>query len=293
MRFSWYPGCVAKGAGQELYVSTKKAAEVLGIELDEMKEAACCGAGVNTEDNPVLAKVINARTFSIAEEKNPNIMTICSTCQGVLRKDQVELDADPEMKSRVNGILKEDINREYKGDTLKIRHLLHVLVEEYGLDKLKEKVKRPLKGLKVAPFYGCYLLRPTKICDFPDPDNPDYLEKVIEAVGAEPVEFDSKTKCCGFPIIMMNKVNSLRLSGNVVVDARDRGADCIVTPCPLCHLNLDPYQPEAASVMNTKLNMPVLHLPQLLCLAFGIPGREIRLNNHIIRPTGKLAEFTG
>ncbi|MBI1885346.1 MAG: CoB--CoM heterodisulfide reductase iron-sulfur subunit B family protein [Chloroflexi bacterium] len=157
-----------------------------------------------------------------------------------------------------------------------------VLVEDIGLEKLRGLVKRPLAGLRVAPFYGCYILRPSTTLGIDGKPRDTYLERVIEAVGAEPVDFYGKSKCCGFPIVTMNRINSLSMAGDHLLEARDKGADAMVTPCPLCHLNLDGQQPAAAGVKKRPIGLPVLHLPQLVGLALGIPPQELRLNRHVV-----------
>jgi succinate dehydrogenase / fumarate reductase cytochrome b subunit len=215
-------------------------------------------------------------------------MNICGTCQGVHRKAQRKLEKDPGYMERVNAELKKDTGREYKG-TVKIKHFFEVLLQEVGLDKLREQVVRPLQGLKVAPFYGCYALRPPEVNDLKDPDDPDELEGLIEALGATPVAYAQRLKCCGFPIMMMNRDNSMQLSANAVAGAKEAGADAIVTPCPLCHLNMDSYQPEFASKVGQKLGIPILHVPQLVALALGYSQADLQMPKHVVRPTGALA----
>jgi succinate dehydrogenase / fumarate reductase cytochrome b subunit len=288
MKYALYTGCVAKGAARELLVAAKLVCGKLGIELVEMTDAACCGAGVIGEDNPMVADILNARTFSLAEGLGLDIMNICTTCQGVHRKAQRKLSKDPAYKDRVNAELRRDTGREYKG-TVKVKHLYEVLLQQVGLEKIRGKVTRPLRGLKVAPFYGCYALRPPDVNDLKDPDDPDELEGLIEALGATPIDYPERLKCCGFPIMMTNRENSLKLAGNAVAGAKDAGADVIVTPCPLCHLNLDSYQPQFASKMGRKLGVPILHLPQLVALALGFSQAELRIKTHVVRPTGALA----
>jgi succinate dehydrogenase / fumarate reductase cytochrome b subunit len=288
MKYALYTGCVAKGAGRELLASTLLACEKLGIELVEMKDAACCGAGVISEDNPIVADMLNARTYALAEELGLDIMNICTTCQGVHRKAQRKLDGDPAYKDRVNAELLKETGREYKG-TVKIKHFYEVLLQDIGLEALGQKIVRPLRGLKVGAFYGCYATRPPEVNDLADPDDPDELEALIRALGATPVMYDERLKCCGFPIVMMNKKNSLQLSGNAIVSAKQAGADAMVTPCPLCHLNLDSYQPEVESRVGAKLEMPILHIPQLVAMALGATQADLRMQTHIVRPTGALA----
>lgn len=281
MKYALYPGCVAKGAGRELLAATYAACARLGIELVEMTAASCCGAGVVSEDNPMLADILNARTFAQAEAMGLPIMNICTTCQGVHRKAQIKMKNNPAYLERVNKELKADTGLEYKG-TVKVRHFYEIMLEEYGLDKLKAKITRPLNGLKVAAFYGCYAMRPHEYSDLKNPDNPDELEKIITALGATPVTYEERLKCCGFPILMMNKNNAMKLTGNALIGAKGAGADTMVTPCPLCHLNLDAYQPEVES--EEKLDLPVLHIPQLVALALGASYEELRLKTHIVRP---------
>lgn len=288
MKYALYTGCVAKGAGRELLAATYVACAKLGIELVEMTSAACCGAGVISEDNPMLADILNARTFAQAEAMGLPIMNICTTCQGVHRKAQIKLAGDPAYLARVNKELKETTGLEYKG-TVKVRHFYEVLLDEYGLDKLKSKITRPLNGLKVAAFYGCYAMRPHEYSDLKNPDDPDELEKIITTLGATPVSYAERLKCCGFPILMMNKTNAMKLTGNALVSAKDAGADTMVTPCPLCHLNLDAYQPEVENMNDVDLNLPVLHIPQLVALALGASYDELKLKTHIVRPSAGIA----
>jgi succinate dehydrogenase / fumarate reductase cytochrome b subunit len=283
MKYALYTGCVAKGAGRELLAATNVACAKLGIELVEMTSAACCGAGVISEDNPMLADILNARTFAQAEAMGLPIMNICTTCQGVHRKAQIKLAKDPAYLARVNKELKAETGLEYKGD-VKVRHFYEVLLDEYGLDKLKSKITRPLNGLKVAAFYGCYAMRPHEYSDLKNPDDPDELEKIITALGATPVDYAERLKCCGFPILMMNKTNAMKLTGNALIGAKDAGADAVVTPCPLCHLNMDAYQPDVENMNDVELNLPILHIPQLVALALGASYAELKLKTHIVRP---------
>jgi succinate dehydrogenase / fumarate reductase cytochrome b subunit len=285
MKFALFTGCVAKGATRELMLSTTKSAEGLGIEFVEMKSAACCGAGVVSEKNPVLADALNARTFAIAEEKNLDIVTICSTCQGILKKTECHVDSDPAYKEKINNVL-EGGGHKYAGGKIKIQHFANVLATEEGLSLLRAKVKRPLTGLKTAAFYGCYVLRPSELSLYEDPDNPTGMEEIFKILGATPVYYDSRTKCCGFPIVMMNKEASHDMAGNALIDAIDSGADCVVTGCPLCHLSLDAYQPEIDKMNKKGYSIPILHLPQLVALALGYSPQELGMDKHIISTTG-------
>ncbi len=292
LKYALFTGCVAKGAGRELMVATELVCKRLGITLHEMKDAACCGAGVISEDNEMAADIINARTFSLAESLGLDIINICGTCQGVHRKCQIKLDNDPDYKAEVNKELKMATGREYAG-SVKIKHFYEVLLEDFGLEKLKAAVTTPLSGLKVAAFYGCYAMRPHEYSDLENPDDPNELEKLFEALGCDTIDYPARLKCCGFPIIMVNKTNSLELSGNAISSAKGAGADCIATPCPLCHLNLDAYQPEVESLIDEKLGVPILHVPQLVALALGFTPKELKMNTHIVRPNEAIISHAG
>ena len=292
MKYAFYPGCVARGGAPELFSATVEVCRLLDIELDHevLKGASCTGAGVLQEKNLRLADTLNARTFAMAERSGLPLMTICSTCQGVMSQANQRLKADANYLAEINEDLAEE-GLEYKG-TADPKHMLWIILEDIGLDRLKESVVRPLTGFKVAPFYGCYLIRPSSALEFDEnPDRQDSLEQVIEAVGATVVDFPGKTLCCGLPILTINEKNSVNMVANHTIDAKDRGASAMVTPCPLCHLNLDGFQPKAAAMRNTTIDLPILHLPQMIGLALGIDPKAMRLNKHIMSTKSVLSEL--
>jgi succinate dehydrogenase / fumarate reductase cytochrome b subunit len=211
------------------------------------------------------------------------MMNICSTCQGAQSECQQRLDADSAYRAHVNEALAGqglEYVKDKEGWTNK--NFLWVLVEDYGLDRLRGLVRRPLSGLRVGPFYGCYVLRPKHRLGYDEhPERDLYLEQLIEALGGEPVSYDGSRRCCGFPVITMNRETSLRQAGTHIGDALDAGADCLVTPCPLCHLNLDMQQPEAAKIVGRDLGLAVLHLPQLVGLALGLEPKQLGMRKHI------------
>jgi succinate dehydrogenase / fumarate reductase cytochrome b subunit len=288
VKVAYWPGCVSRGFTPELHGSMAKVAPLLDIELVELDRASCCGAGVIAEHNQELADTLNARTFALAQQEIANgadlMMNICSTCQGAQSECQERLDANSEYRARVNETIGAEGLTYEKG--ISNKHFLWLMVEEIGLDTIKSKVKRPLTDLRVGPFYGCYIVRPADRLSIDDEHPRDhYLQRLIETLGGTVVDYAGAYKCCGFPIITMNKENSLRQAGTHLGDAVDADADCLVTPCPLCHLNLDLQQPLAEQVVGRPLNMPVLHLPQLVGLAFGLDPKELGLNKHVVKPT--------
>ncbi len=284
LKYAYYPGCVAQGACRELYLSTAELTRALGIELVELKKASCCGAGTFKEDSRLLEDSVNARNIALAEELSLPMLTHCSTCQGVIAHVDERLKAfktsDPAYVEQVNRLL-EPQGSCYHGST-EVRHLLWVLVGDYGLAEIQRRVTRRLSGLKCASFYGCYLLRGQLTNRFDDPHNPQSLENLFRAVGAEPVDYAGRTKCCGWPLSSYATEQAFQMAGNHILAAIEAGADCLVTPCPLCHLNLDSRQPEVEKVLGRKLGLPVLHMPQLVALALGIAPEKLGLDRHIV-----------
>ncbi len=280
MKFAFYPGCVARGGTPELLSSSMAVLKALDIEVEELTKAGCTGAGVLQEKNPLLGDTINVRTLAMAEEKKLNIMTLCSTCQGVLSQANHKVKSDPKYLDQINDILKDE-GYKYNGTT-EVKHLLWILVEDYGLENIE--VTKPLSNLKFAPFYGCYMVRPSEALGFDErPERQEYLEKVIEAVGAVAIDFPGKFSCCGFPVLFINQKNSLKMVSNQTGSAKDLGADAMVTPCPLCHLNLDGYQGKSRSNnRGDKADLPIIHMPQMIALAMGLETKDIGLGRHIV-----------
>jgi len=279
MKYAFYPGCVSKGGCPELYPSVLRVAEKLDLELVEMEDAGCTGAGVLSRE---VSDPINARTFAKAEEMGLPIMTICSTCQGVMTQANHRLK-DEQYRDMINQEYLLEEGLEYKGTT-DIRHMLWAIVEDYGLDRLKELVVRPLNGLPVAHFYGCYLKRPPELMvpkEFAS-TRKTALEDVIEALGGVAVKSSGRGKCCGFPILTSNEANSLSMCGDHTLDAIAKGAEAMVTPCPLCHLELDGKQAEASAHKGQDINIPILHLPQLVGLALGFSPKEMNMQRHLV-----------
>ena len=285
LRYAYFPGCVAQGACRELYDSTAAVTKALGIELIELKKAACCGSGTYKEDSQLLEDTINARNIALAESLNLPLLTHCSTCQGVIghvdeRLKEAKTD-NPEYLQEVNEYLAKENCSPYQGST-EVKHLLWAMVGDYGLEALEAKVTKKLTGLNCGAFYGCYLLRAQKTLPYDNPFAPESMENLFRAVGATPIYFEGRTKCCGWPLSSYATTESFKMAGNRLEEALTAGADCLVTPCPLCHLNLDSRQKEVEKVTGKKLEIPILHLPQLIGLALGISPEELGLKRHII-----------
>jgi succinate dehydrogenase / fumarate reductase, cytochrome b subunit len=288
VKVAYWPGCVSRGFTPELHGSMAQVAPLLDIELVALDRASCCGAGVIAEHNQELADTLNARTFALAQKEIADgaelMMNICSTCQGAQTECQERLDGNSDYRERINETLAPEGLTYERG--ISNKNFLWLMVEEIGLDAIKAKVKRPLTDLRVGPFYGCYIVRPTERLGIGgDHPRDRYLQMLIEALGGTVVDYAGQYKCCGFPIITMNREASLKQAGRHLGDAIDADADCLVTPCPLCHLNLDLQQPGAEKVVGRDLGMPVLHLPQLVGLALGLEPKELGMTKHVVKPT--------
>ncbi|MES1021756.1 CoB--CoM heterodisulfide reductase iron-sulfur subunit B family protein [Gloeocapsa sp. BRSZ] len=285
LKYAYFPGCVAQGACRELYQSTQALTQALDIELIELKKAACCGSGTFKEDSLLLEDTVNARNIALAEELNLPLLTHCSTCQGVIGHVDERLkefqQTQPAYLEQVNDLLTQQGCLPYRGSTT-VKHLLYALVSDYGIDEIEKRVSRRLSNIKCAAFYGCYLLRAQKSMPYDDPYNPQAMENIFRAIGATPIYYRGRTQCCGWPLSSYATTQAFKMAGMHIQEALAAGADCMVTPCPLCHLNLDSRQPEVEKVIGKKLGLPVLHLPQLIALSLGIEPKELGLEKHIV-----------
>jgi succinate dehydrogenase / fumarate reductase, cytochrome b subunit len=288
MRLAYYPGCVAQESGKELDMATRWVCRALGIELVSFPSFSCCGSGFIDEANEVLNVALNARNLAIAEKAGLDLLTICSTCQGMLTLANARLK-DPKVKGRVDAAL-QPLGINYRGTTT-VKHLLRVLTEDVGLDVLKAKVVRPLSGMKVGAFYGCHLLRPADEMNWESGEEPHAFEDLLEAVGATPVYYRGRVMCCGFPIQFVKPETAERISGRQIDDAKAHGADAMATPCPLCHISLDTYQNQAAKVAGHRLDMPIFHLPQVVGLALGATPEELGLPRHMVPTDAAVAKI--
>ncbi|MGP8076519.1 MAG: CoB--CoM heterodisulfide reductase iron-sulfur subunit B family protein [Thermoplasmata archaeon] len=287
MKIAYYPGCVAQESGKELDLATRWVCRNLGIELVEFPNFSCCGSGFVDEANEVLNIAINARNLAIAERAGLDMLTICSTCQGMLTLAKVRMQ-DPKVKARVDGALK-PLGIEYKG-TVRVKHLLEVLTKDIGLPAIRAKVRRPLAGMKVGAFYGCHLLRPADEMGSESAEEPHSFEDLLSAVGATPVDYRGRVMCCGFPIQFVKPSTASAIAGRQILDAKSHGADAMATPCPLCHLSLDAYQNKAEKEVRTSLDMPIFHLPQVVGLALGATPEELGLSRHLVPTDAVLAK---
>ncbi len=283
LKYALYTGCTAKESTPELLKSTIAVADALEIELIILDEASCCGAGHLQDFDDFLSLTLNARNICYAEKLGLTMVTICNTCQLNTSMTKERLDNNEELKTKVNQKLSE-VGLEYKGN-VEVKHFLYALIDDIGVEEIAKKVTKPLKNLNIAPFYGCHNIRPSSLHkknnNGENPYVPDSLEKLISALGGKSVDYAHKNKCCGFHVELQAPKTANRLSGDAMLDAIDNNADAVVTPCPLCHLRLDVQQHNMSKEVGRDIDIPILHLPQMIGLAIGIPPDKLGLNHNI------------
>jgi succinate dehydrogenase / fumarate reductase cytochrome b subunit len=281
-RVAYYKGCLASLSAKELDSSTQALAPKVGLELVEIDTVTCCGAGDIHEAEPDYYLHLNARILANARATGADtLMTVCNVCTLNLRQADLILKGDEPLRERVNANLQAVGVPPYDGD-IEVKHFLWLLAEGDGFERLKQVAHRGLKGLRVAPFYGCQILRPSKLLGFEDPDRPWSLEAIIEACGGEAVDYPAKIKCCGFPIIQAREETALGELIQPIEQAMEAGADAMVTPCPLCHLSLDAWQQKLEASTGRRFQMPILHLSQLIGVAAGLTDSELKFKRHIV-----------
>ena len=286
LKYALFTGCTAKQSTPEQLMSTYAVAKKLDIELVELTEASCCGASHLQDYDDFLSLVLNARNIAYAEKHDLTMVTICNTCQLNTAMTKHRLDTNAELKSRVNEKLKE-VGLEYKG-TSEITHFLYAIIDDFGLDKIKEMVVTPLNQFNIAPFYGCHNIRPSELQNEThktkeNPYNPTSLDDLIIACGGVNVEYEEKNKCCGFHAELQAPHTAAVLTGSAIAGATDNNADWMVTPCPLCHLKLDTQADHASHAIGREVELPVLHMQQMVGLALGCTSSELGLKHHLVK----------
>lgn len=278
--FAFFPGCVLSQAAKESKISLEAIAPILGWKLNEIKGWSCCGATQAQCVDPMATLVANARNIALAEQMKMPMLTICSTCMLTLTKAKNTLDKGA--KEHINTFLAEG-NMKYEG-TSEITSLLWVLYQ--NLETLKAKVVKPLSNLKVALFYGCHSIRPeSALGERESSTNPKSFEAVANAIGAKVVPFAKRLDCCGFHATYPADTSVKKMSSQIVNNASENEADCVVTPCPLCQMQLDIYQERFQDFTNSKARVPIIHLSQLVGLALGLSKEELGLEYNIIDAT--------
>jgi heterodisulfide reductase subunit B len=268
MRYAYYPGCSAESTARDMHQSTLAVARALGIDLVEPKGWICCGATAGHQTDRLLAVSLPAANLTKVQDMKLDMMVNCAACYSRMKVANHEIAANSSIRKGV----REALDRDYDG-SVKVRHLLEVLLEDVGLPAIKRAVKRPLNGLKVACYYGCLLVRPPKILKFDDAENPTSLDRLVTAMGGTSLEWPSKVECCGGGLSLSRTDVVVELTGSIIDMAASVGADCIAVSCPMCQVNLDLRQQDINKQTGKNYQIPIVYITQLLGLCLGIgPG---------------------
>lgn len=285
MKIPYYPGCTLRTKAKALDDSARASARALGLELVELPTWTCCGAAFPLVMDEVMTLVAPARNLVLARKEGDELVTLCSFCYNALKRTNKIVKEDEEKRDKLNHFIEE----EYKGE-VKVLHLLEVLKDRVSFTSLKNRGKS--LGLKVAPYYGCLLLRPPEEMEFDDPEDPSLFEGFLEALGCEPVSFPYRTECCGSYLTVSPEASSvvIRRSYSILSSALRGGAEAVAVTCPLCHFNLDQKQEEVAAEYREFTKIPILYFTQLLGISLGIDRRLLHLDQHFVDPRPLLKE---
>ncbi len=272
MKYAYYPGCTQESTAEEFGLSSEAVCQALGIELEEIPDWNCCGASSGHFVDEELAHALPARNLAIAEKQGLDTAIVCAACYLRLRATRQKARESSEFRQKLAD--KTGLAYEARHD---VKHLLDIIVNDLGLEEVKKKVTKPLKGLRLAPYYGCYLVRPPKVVGFDDPENPVAMDRLMEALGAQALDWGAKVDCCGGSLILSKEEVAMNLLGGVIEKAREVEADGIVVACPMCHANLDMRQ-------SGPDKMPVLYFTELIGLALGISEAGAWFKKHMVSP---------
>jgi len=280
MKVSYYPGCSLEALAKPYNNSTRSICRMLDVELHEPLGWSCCGSSAALKIDGLLSVSLAAHNLAKTEKVGPSDVLIpCPFCYRRLLSAQQELQADLNLKAKVESTIEADIE-----GRLSIHNILNFFRNVVGLEEIMSRVKKPLNGIKVLPYYGCYLVKPPGVTSFDDPEDPVSMDQILRSLGAEVLDWDFKTECCGSGLALSKTEKVVELSGRLVREAVWRGADAIVVVCQLCHANLDMRQDEMGRLHGEKYRLPIIYLTQLMGLAFGVEPGSLRLNHHLVNP---------
>ena len=286
MKYLFYPGCSAEGSALEYKTSTLAVLEALGAEVEELEDWTCCGASVAPAMSDLLGVVLPARNLALAEQAGGgrDLLTICSACYTNFRRTAASIASQPRLLDTINQALEVE-GLTYNG-MVQARHLMDVLANDFSLEAIAARVERPLTGLTVAPYYGCQTVRPYS--PFDDDQRPTSMIGILEALGVTVHRHSHEALCCGTSLLTTKPDVGYQMVGAILEACEP--ADCIVTVCPMCHMNLDSYQDKVSQLVGRPLHIPVLFLPQLMGLAFGLPEDVLMFRRHVVPVSPVLAQ---
>jgi heterodisulfide reductase subunit B len=277
MEIGYYPGCALHGSSNDYEKSVQACMGVLGAQLKELDDWICCGASAAHVINKTLSVALPARNLGLAERDGvAEVLAPCPMCSMELLKARRELVGNPALRQKISEIV--EIGLEGKTDVV---NLIQVF-QKIGLETIRAAVKKPLEGIKAACYYGCLLTRPASVLEFDDCEHPRSMESILDVLGAESVDWNYKTECCGAGMTMANESLMLELSNKILANAQAHGANCLVVACPMCHVNLDMKQADVERQYGADYGMTVYYLSDLVGLALGLSEQELGIDKHFV-----------
>lgn len=288
-RYAYYPGCSLHTSAKEFDISTRVVLKELGVELQELQDWSCCGGSVAAGVSHQAGMAMAARNVALAQKQNLDLLASCSGCYNKSARALKALQEDKEEFERISAILSE-MGLDVSAYNIRVRNVVDVLANDLW-DTLTSRIRKPLKGVKVACYYGCLLTRPADITGWDSPVFPISMDNLCRLCGAEVVDFRGKTKCCGGPILISQEEIALQLTKQILDEAKEKGADCIVLACPLCDTNLELRQADIEKKYNTNYNLPIVYITEIVGLALGLSPRKLGMDKHIVSTKPLLAKI--
>jgi heterodisulfide reductase subunit B len=286
-QYAYFPGCSLEKIALSYHQSSVESAKSLGVELKELEDWNCCGATTYFHVDQLLAYALVARNLAMAEKEGMDLVAPCSACFKNAFFTNQYMKEDPELADHINFALEED-DLHFSGD-IDVHHLIDVFVNDIGVKEVKKKVTKPLDGLKVAAYYGCQIVRPRKNGE--NVEDPQFFEDLMKAIGAKPVDFPSRLRCCGGSLIMTSREPALDMVQKILQDAVDNQADVIATACPLCQINVECYQSQVNEEFGKDYSVPVVYFTQLLGLALGTPPKKLGFGKEFVKVMPFLSNY--
>ncbi len=288
MKYAYFPGCSAESTARDQYMSTMAAARALGIELIEPEGWSCCGSTMAHQVDHDLAVSLAAANLLKVKKTGLDMVVSCASCYSRMKTANHEILASEKTRESVSESLGED----YDG-SVRVRHFMEIVLEDIGTESFRKSVVNPLRGLKVASYYGCLLVRPHEVTGFDDPENPVYMDRLVEAMGGESLDWPHKVECCGASLTLTRPDLVVKFSDAIIGMARDSGARCIAVACPMCQMNLDLRQSDILKKTGRRYNMPVVYISQLMGLCLGLSKNELGLNKLMNSPKNIINSLAG
>ena len=280
MKYGYFPGCSSDSTARDMHESTLEVAKALGIELVEPKGWTCCGATAGHQTDKFLSVALPAASLAKVKDDGLEMVVSCAACYNRMEVANHEIQNNAEMRKNVS----EALGRDYDG-SVNVKHFMEVILQDVGIEKIKEAVKKSLNGMKIASYYGCLLVRPNEVTKLDDPENPTFLDKLVTAMGGESLDWPHKVECCGGGLSMSRTDVVVSLTNSILEMAQASGAECIVVACPMCQVNLDLRQLDIKKQLGREYNMPIVYITQLIGLCLGIPKEKLGLEKLMISPS--------